>query len=63
MVLWDIKFGVALSSKSLKMYTDPPLAWNVGDGIVVGDGMHLIYIPVLCTSSTIASLFGTRIGG
>ncbi|RXG68741.1 hypothetical protein Avbf_00873 [Armadillidium vulgare] len=61
LVLFDAKFGVSISTKRLKMYRDPPLAWNVPSGVVVGDGGSLVYVPVILSPSTVGSMLGSRI--
>nr|XP_053647044.1 nucleolar protein 11-like [Cherax quadricarinatus] len=61
LVLWDIKFAMVTSSRKLKMYHNPPLAWVSTEGVIVLDGGSLALIPYIVQESNLATIFGTKV--
>ncbi|XP_076043257.1 nucleolar protein 11 isoform X2 [Oratosquilla oratoria] len=60
LILVDIKFGLVTSSKKLKMYRNPPLAWNTGREVILTEGGSLAAVPFTLTVSNLATVFGSR---
>ncbi|XP_071520721.1 nucleolar protein 11 [Panulirus ornatus] len=61
LVLWDIKFAMVTSSRKLKMYQNPPLAWVSSEGIIVAEGGSLALIQYRVQESNLATMFGAKI--
>ncbi|KAK4313616.1 hypothetical protein Pmani_015049 [Petrolisthes manimaculis] len=61
MVLRDVRFGISISVRKLKMYHNPPLAWVVSQGVVVAEGASLSWIPFTVQESNLATVFATKV--
>merc|ERR1719342_764141 len=60
--LWDLTFSMVVSSRKLKMYHDPPPGWLTSESIVVTDGAALVLLPYSLSLSSLATVFGSKIG-
>ena len=61
MILVDTKFGVVNSTKKLKMYREPPLAWVVENGLVVIEAASLTLVPYTLDQSNISTMFSSKL--
>lgn len=63
MVLRDIKFGITISTRKLKMYHNPPQAWVVSRGVVVLEGGSFACVPFTVQESNLATVFASKVLG